>query len=207
MNKNILIGLLIFVISIGGWVLLGQKQENKKSSTPIPTASLDTSAKNPAVQPSTALDENANWKTYTNEAQRYSFKYPSTWIAEESQSFPENILQQVVMRDPANQNTFSFFIEVEKNRTYEQIVSRLHGGADATLRSSVERKETINVGGLPATKVVFNTSQSDGQGNYIDTGKSILVVVNRDRPLEIVWNDISQEKLLDQILSTFKFIQ
>lgn len=152
------------------------------------------------------MDEKATWKTYNNSLQKYSFRYPSTWIAEESQSFAENYLEQVVIKDPANQNTFSFHIVVEKDRSYEEIVSRLHGGGDATLRSSVERKETINVSGIPATKVVFNTSQSDGQGNYIDTGKSILVVVNRERPLEIVWNDIGQEKLLDQILSTFKFI-
>ncbi|MDP2720450.1 MAG: hypothetical protein Q8O75_00700 [bacterium] len=82
--KNILIGVVVGILLIGGgvaiWLMLGQPSTKLPSQTPISTPSSQTST------PSAQKDETAGWKTYKDES--ISIKYPASWNRYDSISEP-----------------------------------------------------------------------------------------------------------------------
>lgn len=61
---------LLIVLAVGGY-LLYQKQFKPAFTPQSPPSPI-------------ASDETANWKTYTNNKYKYSFKYPPSWISNEA---------------------------------------------------------------------------------------------------------------------------
>ncbi len=79
----ILFGILVIVAAAGGVYYLGRSSAKLPDTSPIsvPTSQTSVSPTQPPaktyISPSpTTINETANWKTYTNEKYKISFKYP-----------------------------------------------------------------------------------------------------------------------------------
>lgn len=69
----LIIPLLIFVLAIGGYFVFQINKFKQQLQAPAPTP-------NPVVVlPSPSPSLTADWPTYTNQVQNYSFQYPSDW--------------------------------------------------------------------------------------------------------------------------------
>ncbi len=72
-------GVVILVAALTGagvWYYMDQKNKAEEKTT----ESQETETKDTATEETTeAVDETANWKTYTDHDQRFTVKYPSDW--------------------------------------------------------------------------------------------------------------------------------
>ncbi len=178
MNKNskIFITLVIAMVVVGTAYFLG----TRKNNTPAPTQNAD---------------QTANWKTYSNLEEKYSFKYPSTWVPDEKYSRPG------YFHDIAWEQSFDVYI-VSNVDTYEAWVN----GRET---SKIKEPQNIQVDNLPALKIVGQGVLQGGTDFYnIDT-----VVKYNGKVLNLGGSLLSHStdkiekfnSLYDQILSTFKF--
>jgi len=145
------------------------------------------------------LDENqsgetANWKTY--KGKYFSFKYPASWTEETgpASSYPEN-LEAIGLRIG-----IAVFEADYKNYSYEEKLQNFKG-------NNPQKIKELKVAGREATKFEYI-----GQGDVLPSDYSVISVLvkgSNDKSFLIGFNgprkDITDE-LIDQILSTFRFI-
>lgn len=79
----ILVAILVVSGLVVGAYYFAKSQSAKSEVTPSPNPVVTSKTPQSTPLPS-PTDEIANWKTYTNSKYRFSFKYPSQWIYEES---------------------------------------------------------------------------------------------------------------------------
>lgn len=181
-NWKFLLIVVILAIIVGGGILwCVEKQE--LSYQPL------------EIQGPADIDETADWQTYNG--MYFSFKYPLAWMEETGLAFeyPEN-LEVIGLRISPN----AVFEASYKNYSYENNIQRL-----TNTKRSVEK---IIVTGREATRF-----ESVGSGETLPIGFSIISVIVKDSEntsYEMVFNgdrsDIT-DQLINQILSTFRFIE
>lgn len=146
-------------------------------------------------QESTTFAETANWKTYSSSDGVYTFKYPSQWYIEEVGDNDINFFKSGVTPIHTNNHNFgneTFRIEDYTTEKFDDIENSVKN-ADG---SPVFQAE-INISGKRVLKYV--------------SGKAVHIFLTHlqngpDRVLHLIIADESDPLLLDQILSTFKFI-
>lgn len=81
-KTGLIIGLSLFLLllAITG-IFAYQNYQLKKQVVQTPPTS------EPTISPSPAVDQTANWKTYTSEVNGFSFKYPLDWQMEENVNY------------------------------------------------------------------------------------------------------------------------
>lgn len=206
-NKSKVIPIVLGVVAVTiiaiGVYLLGTKQnqtpvQNIAQTTPIPTPTSDPAA---------------NWKTYTNTKQGFSFKYPPEWDmevgsqVEEGEIAPALNIHNHYVSDPSKGHYNYYFgdivgINIKKtsNKSLDQEIQediKMSGNIFENIRHFV-------VDSIEGRRFTFN-------GQYaVDT----VLVKNNEFELEISHrlavdksnkNSINKE-IFNQILSTFRFL-
>jgi hypothetical protein len=174
----------------------------------------------PANQPA-AKDETADWKTYRNEQHGIEFKYPSDWQSEVDSNNEGNDYfisfksqqtldgekrnkEECAKGDPAYCNIEWSWIDLELN-----ILSFDNFKKEYPSESIVDSSRYSSEGIVHGTKVVLNNNEflrfnlfgSMGPDLYYKIDGSNFVYVFR------IVEDKESEKLLHQMLFTFKFIK
>lgn len=172
---------LVVLISIAGFFgyqnFLMHKQIAKLSIQPVPTPI-----------PTIPVDPTANWKTYTNTKYNFSFKYPSSFSTEILAAGGQN---------EADSNSRNFFVyQTGANRKYEERylnfeVTQIEPNYQGTITQS-----TLN--GISAKKITLLNIQFDIYSIKLSSGEFIEIYVS---------NNVNKKDVVDQILSTFKFIE
>ena len=179
---------LISLLSLSGLVYFylqtkSLKQQTASQPSPTPITSI-----NPSVKPSQTTDPTTNWKTYTNSSSNYTIKYPASW----------NIVNQAAGSKTDTPDPEARYIEIAGATTGTIGLEEIQ-----IIPPSEEKSLTI-------TKTVNNITLRCN-GNFTDDTKTWcwVKVPDQEKYLNIqVFKGIDPEynKVLDQILSTFQFM-
>jgi len=200
----------VMALVIGAAAIYGyQKLTTKPSPSPSPT---DRSIR--LIEPSPSpTDETANWKVYTNKVFGYSIKYPGFWFdqgpygGQAGYDCLENIdygaiaeFSKTKLTDcgfvgeqlPPQEADVTIWVLNEKFPSLEKIISPNYSvtqiaGEKATKYPFTEKSELPNI---QATRIYFNR----GNKGYIIFLKQLD-------------NKGTYDKLYDQILTTFRFLE
>jgi len=90
-----LIGIIgaVILVGVGWWVASSKyKAENQKLKNQLssPSTTSSTTLSSTTSTTSSAVDPTAGWKTYSNQNQKISFKYPATWSIEKDNLGADN---------------------------------------------------------------------------------------------------------------------
>lgn len=138
----------------------------------------------PTEAPAKIDDLTANWKTYTNPPTKYLLKHPQSW---EVQEYPNADLPYVIHRlELLKNNKPQLVIE-----TYREFLVK------GVPEDKIIRSEQIIISGVPGTK---NWHKS--------FGPPVEFIVSFDaKTYRILLRDVDASQTVDQILSTFKFLE
>lgn len=196
-NISPILGLILFIIIAGAGVYyLATKNNQVGQVPPLKTAT------NSAV---TAPDETANWKTYTNEPYKISFKYPSSdniyKCGGESTSKPNEIggpadgteKDCVGINDKSINPEFSLTLNFSKD-LFETLVANEKKNNSKIILTTISNK--------PAYTIIYEVSSTNSNKNkqvYIKQSPTEIIyfIASYDSPASIA--------LFDTILSTVKF--
>lgn len=170
------------------------------TSTTTPTASVFT----------------ADWKTYKNEKNKYSFRYPiDWWILEDSivadteaNSQSDYIILKAQNDDSGYYMTITRFINSEKSLD-ELLTATMTGEDPATYTAS-----DIILAGIPAKKIDITQRSGmkylDVGGQILENNENIYIVKNENKVTQIIisgqiWKQY--KTIFEQVLSTFQFTQ
>lgn len=205
----IIIGILIVIGLFGNIYLLLQKPKSVEQSMILPSP---TTAQ-VIVAPTLAIDETVNWKTYTNTKYKYGFKYPQDISLEEKAN--NSVLLTKVGPTQKEATEFydginlQFFPGKLENQTFDEF-------AKSSFASEKKSSEE-DPGGVKIVRSLEATV-INGLNGYtftirgLGTFKTIYLQspFTKDLFIKIVdgTNDPTGkgfQKIVDQILSTFRF--
>ena len=205
----VIVGLVIVAAIAGGSYYFGKSQVSKPQN-PVVTSQTPQPTIIPVASPSATPDETTNWKTYTSTG--YAFKYPSNGDVVTDQT-------SVVYISGNTQPYFTFTVRNEDNSnhlTTKQVVDKLitdlrnnknapwaKSQADQTLQTL---KEYTNgqIVGIKLQSFDEGYPQRFGEVVEVTTDKIYTFHIGNGSGGGVSDND---ERLLDKILSTFKFTQ
>ncbi len=174
---------LVIIILLGGGYLVWAKYGGTSTGTATPTASPSV-----AISPSASSNTPADWKTYTNDTYKFSFKYPNGYSIEES----DNASGKTITI--SNIDEFAILIEIEK--------------ANAAHDTSTGRIDQYSVGDF----TVYNLARESGSSEL----DRKITVINKNNQTFVIHSTIPRstpaviadwKSKFDQILSTFQFTQ
>lgn len=198
--KWILIIALLAGIVFAGIYLIFKSQSNKQTPQPTPQVSVQ-----PAVSsiPTPISDETTNWKIYKDEKYKFQFQYPKTLYLKKSLKFPDQIFltENDIDIDKVQEGPFALIsIAIWDKNAFQK--------AGYPLQEKYLKSENIVIDGVNAIKV-SGIIPEEQEGLYLagTYHQEIYLSVN-DKIINFVFyeNPSNNIKLLDQILSTFKFI-
>lgn len=168
--------LTIFSLAASGW-LFYQNLQLQKQISQLQTQPSPSPAASPVANPT------ANWKTYTNPSLKYLLKYPQSW---EIQEYPDADLPYVLHRlELRNNNKPQLVIEIYKELRVKTVPE-----------DKVVRSEQITISGVTGTKNWHNSFGPPAE----------IIIIFDTKTYRILLQDANQNQTVDQILSTFKFL-
>lgn len=186
--------LLLLSVSIVGFFAY-QTQKLVKELTMLKTEQKVVDTSEPIIEPvatgSSEADLTANWKTYINTSSNYQIRYPSDW---------ETINYGLMEAKPADSNTkivrFSYQPDISKS----DIGFNIEETPAVNISQDIKFDESKNIGSRIAT---CGTS-ADGMNTFcwlqVPSESKVLVLTMSN------YKNTEDLKIVDQILSTFKFI-
>lgn len=199
--------LIALALGVGGYMLYNQQAKPTPPPTTQPTPS-------PTASPvPTDTGETADWKIYSNPKLGYSVKYPKSWYLREYDwgSIIENKKKLESPHTPVSPKT-------PQDPTYFNIkITTYETKADLSLRDWIinvwDRMLEIAKPPLePEQLIVISIDKVQGyklefRGAEI-TSTHIFLESNQNKVYEIsaAFNHPGEEKIFNQILSTFKFL-
>lgn len=159
------------------------------------------------VQPSSP--ETANWKTYINEKDGYSFKYPNTWEVKNPQEQDKPvIIGPTVAPCPTDTPTIHYSMDCE----YAQTV--IIGVSNNPQGLSVENYYEANLGSkVNYQEILIDNLKAKRTTEIPAVNENELVAINKDKKIySISWIKVSFAKIIQKeefegIISTFKFLK
>lgn len=199
---NILIILLITtvaILSLGatGYLFVQNKQLQNQIIKPIPPVQ-NSAPTNNFPTPAPTIDPTANWKTYVNEKYKFSLKYLRGLSVKENQITGDGGLEinfeptSTVFEDQVTKN---IYISVSKtNGNLKTIVENEKAKIVGHVVSKINNESGISVSGTQGIKITFDLINNLERANVFVIKNESLYVIS------------AESKLMDQILSTFKFL-
>lgn len=212
-QKNDAIKIIIIVVVCAFlFGTIGYVVGNKKTITPEipvePTITDDQSS--PVVDETATPNTTANWKTYTNDTENYSIKYPSDWVAEytarqngdkigDTKSLFISMTKIVPCSDYCAPTPYSSALnivatDISESETLDQAFEKRFGGL-----SGIEKASMI-IGGENAYRAVVDCKRSEGLG--CDNPNWFVI---KNSKLYTFESGLSYQPIYDQIVSTFQF--
>ncbi len=165
---------------------LNQRLDALIRSQPTPTLSPT-----PQMNSDPALRDTANWKTYTNTKFGYSIKYPPTLTPLESTS--DIYLHQATFNGPEKSYLSGIIIEVRNLTNLEDEISYRTWRVVGHITDKLDSEIPILVSSTLSKRLNY----SYGQKQF----GTIVIPYQK-----LVYSIEAESNLLDQILSTFKFV-
>ena len=206
-NIILVVVIVMLVGAVGYFAFVKKSEPVAQQPTPTPTQVTNTPKSSPTPT-TTPADPTANWKTYTNTQHGIEFKYPNNWEIDaadtnkgQADSFLDVHLTNYKVADRAD---CSKFIGMEI-----QAFHPIEGSFDTFVKSQVNtggmgpsgNLTPIIIGGHTAYKV--DNSGWDGgcggPGYFIKASSTKYMYIFSGRGKE------TDQKIIDQILATFKF--
>lgn len=189
--RLILIVLLILLIfSFGGYYLILPKMGINVLPTPTPTPTI---IKLPTPTP----DPTANWKTYTNNSLGIYFKYPQNYILKQTSAE-----QTIFSIESSDKSSFQLLIYKNSNnlslKDYESKNTGKSGMGPNVYYPNAKLVKFENMEAYYEEKEISCFSKC---GSYVWTNKD-----NIYKLMGSIQNKPDQKQILDQILSTLKFL-
>lgn len=156
-------------------------------------------------------DETANWKTYTNSVEKFSFKYPQSWFLKESSSMIQIFNYDVDKApgrsyDPVRDGNL-FKVEVFLDNKFSNLTEWFENEKNTPDQSNDLPKEFLNI------KNIFVSSQEglffELKSSMTDSLVGVATFKLPQGSLVHFWGGLNYEgnkNYFDQILSTFKFL-
>lgn len=180
---------IIISVAVGGYLIYSNYSNNRTKTTTVPQQS---------IQPSPSADETTNWKTYTNKY--LTFEYPASWNLDSTGDTSVSLSTTRSTTDKAGgdytpgMGWLNFYIS---NDPVQKVI-------DST--SGVEKTDQGNINGAPYTRLIGHS----GVGGSVYFVNIIMNSEGRTYVVNLSTQDANLEELLtlelDQILSTFKFL-
>jgi len=227
--KKILLTVLVAMVVVGliagalWYFVLGKSDTDSTGSVTVtpPTRQSTPSAKK--ATPSAKKDETADWKTYTNAQNKYSLRYPPTWILDDRGPFDPGCAGE-----PPYQDVVDLFIHNDPNlkcvpisthgyqlfnimlgkpyalRKYPVGSKRGCEGAEEVAAGVTDITTKIKIDTVEAIKITRNYNNCVG---YVANTNILFNHNNRGFYIGIpVNNDGTSDRIYDLIVSTFKFL-
>ena len=157
----------------------------------------------------------ANWKTYKNDDYGYSIKYPKEWILEEV-SIPSAINEKLQLKyvgiksSNAKDDHFALYIGIKnKNQDNISINGRTGVGVSTIVDGSISLGDKYNVK-VKMGKELVNVIEIIGENTLIDDMHIVNIEIGymgKEYPGGVNFDltETSEYKIIEKILSTFKF--
>lgn len=187
--------ILLALIGGGVWFFLNINKPQPISVQPNPIAST-----------SATLDQTADWKTYTNTDFNFSVKYPDTiQINKAGEGGPANTyinIPNIQTNDSAEKTLIIFYYvtdETPEDKVNTLIEQNRLDTTTTVVKMSSEKYENNNIQGI---KLISKFSNLTRYQIFLKHNKAMYqFVINAS-----LNNDITTQAIVDQILSTFKFL-
>ncbi|OGH16851.1 MAG: hypothetical protein A3H50_01190 [Candidatus Levybacteria bacterium RIFCSPLOWO2_02_FULL_37_10] len=169
--------IMVLLAATGGTYLALNAKNKPQSVAPkaIPTTAPTPLPTEASAKAGTPIDETANWKTYTNN-NGFSIKYPASWIIMDT--VVENLSCALLGKEIVKSMTICFSTEKFSNVWPEYINN--------------------------PNKIKITINGYDAYENTISPG-AFFVLNSNEQWANISPAGLSDKKLFDQILSTFRF--
>ncbi len=153
---------------------------------------LEKTSPSPTPTPVASIDPTANWQTYNNDIYNFSLRYPKDWeMAQYLPNSPDVITFQSKSSYDAKSTTNSIVLDVSQACLNTQCLTKYSLDEMVNKRSATKISE-IKVGDL----MIYKTKLTAGDIAYMFINDNDFIQLSTDDQFDI----------LDQILSTFKFI-
>jgi len=212
-KRSPLVLILFVVIIIAIFAAGGYYLGSSNLMLPQPIASPVTYT---SPQPVASVDPTAGWKTYTDEVNKITFKYPQNWYANPTSG---TLTQSQVFLDDhpfeiPTATEFATPIQIHFNQ-YADTTTNEKKYSESTIEESVKRYKTyvfgndvkeannLVVGGLKAVQL-SGTGTGMLEGIYL---KSTFIQLDNRVLVIDLYNNKNFEELYNQILSTFRFVE
>lgn len=218
---HLIVVILIVIIGIGALGYFAYKNGQVKISTET-TSSSPTSQQNPSLSPTRIVvqkttltsDPTANWKTYNDSNNQFSFKYPAninkggvgvvSGPFTGTSSIVESFSDPTTVREGTDAHFDGFTIYTVSNMKVSNFEKYIDNEI-ATMKASpfadtgkVLTKNALNLNGVKGYSVEFSSSTK--YYYLLSEDEKVLIEISR------IFTNQSFATTFDQILSTFKFL-
>ena len=190
----VILALITFFVAIMLYInaYFAKSAKNKTLPSPSPTVQKQSSPTPDASREPNGSTETATWKTYTNQTYNFQLQYPKDWLLEEDNK-TENYYDAVVKIISAEgviSITTIHGIDIYQSLSVFDVAKReiMDSGFEYTT-------EETKIGNLTAAITKVEDSKK--------TMKTTIAHPNKNLFVEISYT--GNKKILDQILSTFRF--
>ena len=208
MNQKGLVPFLIVLLiaaTLGGYLVY-------KQSIPKPVSTPPTQTSQPSPSPTpTDNGEAANWKTYNESG--FSFKYPESWGVVDFKKYNTWVKPNEIYIGLENTNLpveeVGIIILMTNDDLEKAILNeetrRLSRKSEVYENITVISKNEESFNDYPITKIVFGGQYTDNTGHKVIASISCYFIAKNQRTYSVC-NEMPGNILVDQILSTFKFL-
>lgn len=146
----------------------------------------------PSPTPTVSSDPTVNWKTYTNNEQDFSMKYPNTWL--EPVKTPESTRVDYKFNPGGLDITIGFYYDqtLQRQKTYDEEV--------AAQEKNAAGKKNIVIGNITKTIYINTIGASTIEETVLFKGKGQNIIW-----ISMIFPPTTDPSIFDQILSTFTF--
>ena len=176
------VGIVVLIFGVAIGLMIGKYIYTKPTPTPIISAS-------PTSTP--IADPTANWKTYTNTKFGYSIKYPL--ILTPLETTADIYLHQIAFESPEKAYLSGVIVEVRNLTNLADEVSYRTWRIVGHIADKLDSEIPISIFGLSGKRLNYTSGQKQFS--------TIIIPYQK-----LVYSIEAESNLLDQILSTFKFV-
>lgn len=146
-------------------------------------------------------DVTANWKTFSDDI--LSFNYPSSWEVSSTQVFGERTVVEFKYK-------MTPLFTLSEIGNYNQGIGKPFVSLDAYIGKRIDISKDILIGASPAKRITAATVPPELSGHVIPYEEVVLFTPDKSLLISLYYekdyfDKTDSNKVLDQILSTFKF--
>lgn len=193
----LILSLLILVFLASTAFLFYQNMQLKNMLASYQTQPTVSPTATTYQSPVPTTDLTANWKTYTNNYWKISFKYPDTLL----KSCPNYLTEKEGIGFWE-----SDFTCPDGHDVFPEIGLTGYDLGKYTESKTPSKTETIIIDGKQEQKKTYLYNESDGPAAGLKQSINVVIALpNGTIVMYQLGDDVTKQKLFDQILSTFKF--